>query len=62
MKLIKNKSFDCVMKEQKRAAAWNGFIENWALGFCKNEDLISTKKKSFQHNSTVKRCAESAAS
>lgn len=45
-KLIKNKSFERVEMEQRRAAAWNGFKENWGTGFSKNGDLISTKKKS----------------
>lgn len=26
-------------------AAWDGFSANWAMGFYKNEDIITTKKK-----------------
>ena len=43
--MIKNKSFESVMGEQRRLAVWRGFVENWAQGFTKNEDLITTKKK-----------------
>jgi hypothetical protein len=43
--MIRNNSFDSVMKEQKRLAAWRGFADNWAMGFYKNEDVITTKKK-----------------
>jgi hypothetical protein len=34
--MIKSKSFDNVMKEQRRYAAWEGFSQNWAMGFFKN--------------------------
>ena len=43
--MIKNKSFESVLQTQKRNAAWDSFAEHWALGFKKNEDLITTKKK-----------------
>jgi hypothetical protein len=43
--MIKNKSFESIMLEQKRHAAWRGFSDNWAMGFYKNEDIITTKKK-----------------
>ncbi len=43
--MIKNKSFESVMGEQRRLAVWRGFVQNWAQGFTKNEDLITTKKK-----------------
>lgn len=45
MNLIRNKSFETVLAEQKRNASWKGFSSNWAMGFYKNEDVISTKKK-----------------
>ena len=43
--MIRNNSFDSVMQEQKRLAAWRGFADNWAMGFSKNDGVITTKKK-----------------
>ena len=43
--MIKNGSFQDVLLAQKRQAAWQAFSNNWALGFKKNDDLITTKKK-----------------
>lgn len=43
--MIRNKSFESVLGEQRRQAAWEGFSNNWAMGFYKNEDVISTKKR-----------------
>jgi hypothetical protein len=43
--MIRNASFESVMQQQRRQAAWRGFADNWAMGFIKNEDVISTKKK-----------------
>ena len=33
-----------MLAAQKRQAAWSAFSDNWAMGFKKNEDLITTKK------------------
>ena len=44
------------MKEQRRHAAWEGFSQNWAMGFFKNEDVISTKKKRKNKRSPKKYC------
>jgi hypothetical protein len=54
--MIKCKSFDNVMKEQRRHAAWEGFSQNWAMGFFKNEDVISTKKRRKNKRSPKKYC------
>ena len=43
--MIKNGSFQDVLSAQKRQAAWQAFSDHWALGFKKNDDLITTKKK-----------------
>ena len=43
--MIRNASFESVMQQQRRQAAWRGFADNWAMGFIKNEEVISTKKK-----------------
>jgi hypothetical protein len=42
---IKDHSFENVFQQQKRHAAWNGFRDNWALGFVQQQDVISTRKK-----------------
>ena len=43
--MIKNASFSSVLSAQKRQASWQSFTNHWALGFKKNDDLITTKKK-----------------
>ena len=45
MRMIKNESFESVLAAQKRHASWQSFSDHWALGFKKNQDLITTKKK-----------------
>ena len=43
--MIRNNSFESVLSAQKRKASWQSFSDHWALGFKKNDDLITTKKK-----------------
>lgn len=45
MGAIRSSSLERVLGEQRRSAAWKGFSDNWAMGFYKNEDVISTKKR-----------------
>jgi len=33
------------MKEQKRHAAWEGFSENWAVGFSEHVEEMTLKRK-----------------
>ena len=44
-KLMKCKSTETFMQEQKRRAVWNGFSEHWRKGCEKHEDMNKTLKK-----------------
>ena len=44
-KLLKCKSTDSFMQEQKRRAVWNGFSEHWRKGCEKHEEVNKTLKK-----------------